>query len=1243
MKETTYANSLIKQVDQLKQELKRGTNDELFQHLLRIVDKQAKEEIGIIEKAFDQEIFNKVFHLNSRLGEKNLTSEERKKFVNECVELILPHKFIKELNNVLTVQRVWDSYLEFYSNASKSNTFPTIFKRYRADTVVFKAFQESLFGKTNRLMFALENHGRVIKGHFKKLKDIAAERGGKQLFNFGVGIVGTLVAGPFGGIVGRKISGALTSDEEVIQASWAEVDKSWEEVLTVFQSLLNDLEKGYSAIYFTLYGVYIKRVNDDLNTFGYEITDINPDTYELEIGVQESEKEKVINWFTENVQVLEVAFDENKYTFGEHLLQKMQQYIKMNEPVGEVLIDGIKLKDQLLKIKYAYMIAVIEREYWEKKEYIEAVRQYGILLKKLSLQIEGVQGFGNIKVPSISTVVARMIFVCVNKNQKSGRRIFEDFFHYHTLDFENTSVSVQLAKVFEIYKGFTSRKQRIAIAVKKIDFVALSLVYESILRDCHVKEDPISKYLKRRSLIASSKLRLIFKASYSYKEMSMRYKVFKVRYVALFTMVFFLSANSVSFASSGKLLPGVDNGYFSYIENKKIDTNLDYFALKAAILRKDKERVLQMLAIGADANLILADRTTVLSRAITEEEPFSYIKQLLSYGADPNFENEASVNLLKYSLKENNLQVSRELLENGADPNRIIDNVPLVFYAIDSKNEELVKLMLQYKAEVYRGGNKGFDSLGYINAKEDNEEYYPIVLLLLKDYSNVAGYKVEGITMMNAVANNDLITLQSILDMNGNPNELIDGKTILFHAIDDGASFGIFDMLLAAGAKIDSHDKEGKNILSYLASHTQYSHPFYEYFLKKGLDPNSQDNTGKTPLHHAVKQGEQGILELLIEYGADVNAQEKEGLTPLLSAVRQENEDAISFLVKNGANPVIKDKNEVNALMLTLEKGNNKLIKILLPYSQLSKKEFTDMLEQAIENQEVALAELLLEMDTAPRIDEQDGQRYLLQSIADEDIDILKALLEYGINPNFVSEDFTSPIEYAQRKETDEYVDVLLAKGAQPNFAILKSLKGFWGLSSEDPIAAKIYQSGKDFILEEFIEGKSKKYVIDEDLNIKMEDEVTAINTSRDSYSANLPDSFQLTANYDQYSRIEKEEFTSLLEEQREIQKEIALEEKEKAAIRAKIKPLIGKWMSKEKGKEDAYITMDWAEGDTNSIDIDFRVFPYTHTNFYGEQEMKFEKDTVHFTEGIDKAVILNKNTIEYWVDDNHRIYKKIK
>jgi ankyrin repeat protein len=48
-----------------------------------------------------------------------------------------------------------------------------------------------------------------------------------------------------------------------------------------------------------------------------------------------------------------------------------------------------------------------------------------------------------------------------------------------------------------------------------------------------------------------------------------------------------------------------------------------------------------------------------------------------------------------------------------------------------------------------------------------------------------------------------------------------------------------------------------------------------------GVDPNTQDNVGWTPLHVAVAKGNSEAIKLLVSAGADAHAGNANGVTPI--------------------------------------------------------------------------------------------------------------------------------------------------------------------------------------------------------------------------------------------------------------------------------------------------------------------------------------------------------------------------
>ncbi len=75
-------------------------------------------------------------------------------------------------------------------------------------------------------------------------------------------------------------------------------------------------------------------------------------------------------------------------------------------------------------------------------------------------------------------------------------------------------------------------------------------------------------------------------------------------------------------------------------------------------------------------------------------------------------------------------------------------------------------------------------------------------------------------------------------------------------------------------AYMDTDRKGEYTALHHAISYNKNDVRIAEYLLLKGADPNTQTNTGWTPLHTAVWDSNLPAVELLMKHGADVTLKE---------------------------------------------------------------------------------------------------------------------------------------------------------------------------------------------------------------------------------------------------------------------------------------------------------------------------------------------------------------------------------
>lgn len=115
-----------------------------------------------------------------------------------------------------------------------------------------------------------------------------------------------------------------------------------------------------------------------------------------------------------------------------------------------------------------------------------------------------------------------------------------------------------------------------------------------------------------------------------------------------------------------------------------------------------------------------------------------------------------------------------------------------------------------------------------------------------------------------------------------------------------------------------------------LSIKTDYAEGFY-FFIEKGISP-IEIYSRETPLHHLVMSFSANrltMLEFLIDKNTNLNVRNKKGETPLHKAVKvgDENLQVIQFLLENGVDPKVKDHQGNIALELSPTNAIRNLIK----------------------------------------------------------------------------------------------------------------------------------------------------------------------------------------------------------------------------------------------------------------------------------------------------------------------------
>ncbi len=206
---------------------------------------------------------------------------------------------------------------------------------------------------------------------------------------------------------------------------------------------------------------------------------------------------------------------------------------------------------------------------------------------------------------------------------------------------------------------------------------------------------------------------------------------------------------------------------------------------------------------------------------------------------------------------------------------------------------------------------------------------------------------------------------------------------------------------------------------------------------------NAADENGLTALHYAAGSASPEPVNLLLGYGADINVLDKYGKTPLMEAARLGSEGIVMILCENGADRSVMDKQGRTAAVFAAGAKENSLKMIQFLRSEND----TDMLlvcaAIAGKNHETAVA-LLPE-----KLSEAEGLLIMKQAIMADDRKMVKLMLDRNVPLNLNSDTLYKALRPARLKNwirTSANLE-LIGNGQTPIF---------WAAQQNNPAIIKI-------------------------------------------------------------------------------------------------------------------------------------------------------------------------------------------
>lgn len=248
---------------------------------------------------------------------------------------------------------------------------------------------------------------------------------------------------------------------------------------------------------------------------------------------------------------------------------------------------------------------------------------------------------------------------------------------------------------------------------------------------------------------------------------------------------------------------------------------------------------------------------------------------------------------LYQAVQVQDVEAMKKLLSEGADPNYRSGDRPLLAWAAQGGNLEVVDLLLRSSAEP-----NATDGIGHTPLmRAIDMRHLPIVRRLLDGAADPNAKDRDGKTcLMMAVETSDPELVRALTDAGADATYVTpDGDSPALVAAQSG-SLEIIGILGNVGAALNASNA-AYTPLSYAIE--QGNADLVRALLEAGADPNAKTRYGNAPLHIAVDKPE--ILTLLLGAKADPDIESSAGTTAIVSAIENGNRDAVEKLLEAGA------------------------------------------------------------------------------------------------------------------------------------------------------------------------------------------------------------------------------------------------------------------------------------------------------------------------------------------------------
>jgi len=210
-------------------------------------------------------------------------------------------------------------------------------------------------------------------------------------------------------------------------------------------------------------------------------------------------------------------------------------------------------------------------------------------------------------------------------------------------------------------------------------------------------------------------------------------------------------------------------------------------------------------------------------------------------------------------------------------------------------------------------------------------------------------------------------------------------------------------------------DIRGRTVMDYIAARGTVN--MITKSINSGADINKQSTSDPTStlLHTAARSGHIDMVRYLFEQGINIDSKDRYGNTPLMCAVSGGHETVVTYLLKNKADYNLVDRGNFTPLMISLSNGGIKVateILLLNPNLNIQDDQYgRNALMIAIQKRVSKLVEMIIAFSPNLNAQDREGNTALHTAVYMNDYDTVSLLVKNGANTMIMNKNGKTPLE----------------------------------------------------------------------------------------------------------------------------------------------------------------------------------------------------------------------------------------